>query len=527
MAGLTSAAYLSKAGYKVLLCEKAKKTGGLVNSFTQQGFTFDGGIRAIENSGIVLPMLSQLGIDIDFVKSPVSIGIENDQVRLSSKASLHDYQKLLVRQFPDHAEDVARIILAVERTMQQMDILYGIDNPLFHDLKQEREYVFKTVLPWLVKYLMTIGKAMKNQEPIEKYLGKLTDNQSLIDMIAQHFFQDTPAYFALSYFSLYLDYRYPKGGTGVIAEKLERFFIDHQGELCLSCEIDRIDPEEKRAFTTDGRVFSYKKLIWTGDQKRLYKAIDMDTFKSSRIQAIVQQKKMAVMDKHGGDSILSVFLTTDFTPDEIEKSCGPHAFYTPVKKGLHGIDIRSLKMQPSGSETDAGFTRDKAALFDWIRQYEDLTTYEISCPVLRDASLAPHGKSGLIVSTLMDFSLVRHFSQMGWYEEFKSFSASHIIKVLDNSLLPGLKDKVISWHVSTPLTIERLTGNTEGAITGWAFTNNMIPAESRFKKINHAVETPVPDIFQAGQWTFSPSGLPVSILTGKLAADAVKSALSH
>ena len=46
-----------------------------------------------------------------------------------------------------------------------------------------------------------------------------------------------------------------------------------------------------------------------------------------------------------------------------------------------------------------------------------------------------------------------------------------------------------------------------------------MPAESRFKKISKAVLTPAPDIYQAGMWTFSPAGLPVAILTGKLAAD--------
>ena len=64
IAGLTSAAYLAKDGYKVLVCEKQDEIGGLVNSFTYKGFLFDGGIRAIENSGIVMPMLRQLGIDI-------------------------------------------------------------------------------------------------------------------------------------------------------------------------------------------------------------------------------------------------------------------------------------------------------------------------------------------------------------------------------------------------------------------------------------------------------------------------------
>ncbi|HSN58105.1 MAG TPA: hypothetical protein VLR72_01360, partial [Clostridiaceae bacterium] len=73
---------------------------------------------------------------------------------------------------------------------------------------------------------------------------------------------------------------------------------------------------------------------------------------------------------------------------------------------------------------------------------------------------------------------------------------------------------------STPLTIERLTGNRGGAITGWAFGDHKLPAENRFENISKAVNTPLPDIYQAGQWSFSPSGLPISILTGKLAADA-------
>jgi len=56
--------------------KKRKKVGGLVNSFDFKGFTFDGGIRAIENSGIVFPMLRQLGLEIDFIRNVVSIGIE-------------------------------------------------------------------------------------------------------------------------------------------------------------------------------------------------------------------------------------------------------------------------------------------------------------------------------------------------------------------------------------------------------------------------------------------------------------------
>jgi len=71
------------------------------------------------------------------------------------------------------------------------------------------------------------------------------------------------------------------------------------------------------------------------------------------------------------------------------------------------------------------------------------------------------------------------------------------------------------------LTLSRLTGNADGAITGWAFTNSSIPAVHSMPKIARSIRTPIPDVYQAGQWTFSPSGLPISILTGKLAADRV------
>jgi hypothetical protein len=39
--------------------------------------------------------------------------------------------------------------------------------------------------------------------------------------------------------------------------------------------------------------------------------------------------------------------------------------------------------------------------------------------------------------------------------------------------------------------------------------------------VSKAVLTPIPDTYQAGQWTYSPSGLTIAILTGKLAADRV------
>jgi len=117
--------------------------------------------------------------------------------------------------------------------------------------------------------------------------------------------------------------------------------------------------------------------------------------------------------------------------------------------------------------------------------------------------------------------LAKKIDEFGWTEELKIYMEQLSIEILDESIFPSLKKKVSGQFSSSPLTIERLTGNTEGGITGWAFTNPYIPAVSKTLKVSQSVNTPFPSVFQAGQWSYSPSGLPIAILTGKLAADRV------
>lgn len=522
MAGLTAAAYLSAAGYSTAVFEKEAMTGGLVNSFDYNGFRFDGGIRAIENSGIIQPMLRQLGLDIIFVQNGVSIGIEKDIVRLESEDSLYDYQALLVKQFPESAGDVRCIITHVRRVMDYMRVLYGIDNPLFLNLKKDREYLIKTILPWLFKYLFTIRKIQKLNTPIDDYLRGLTKNRVLVDLIAQHFFQKTPAFFALSYFSLYLGYQYPKGGTGVLADRLAEYTRNHGGEFLTNTLITGVDPQKRELTDAAGMRYGYRMLVWAADLKSLYRMVNPDTIADLPARRLVRAQADAVRDKVGGDSILTLYLMTDLDKSYFEAVCSPHFFYTPVREGLGNIPLDVIR-EASGSPQP--YSTDKAALFAWVSEYLRLTTYEISIPVMRDESLAPRGQTGLIVSTLFEHSLARHLSSLGIYEEFKAFCGGRILDILDASCFPGLKGKVSGRFVSTPLTLERKTGNSDGAITGWAFTNPSIPVTSEMRKIASSVLTPIPDVLQAGQWAFSPSGLPIAVLTGKLAADRVKKVL--
>lgn len=507
LAGLTSAAYLCRYGYRTLLCEKSHKTGGLVNTFRHQGYAFDAGIRAFENSGILLPMLKSLGLEMDFTQNSVSIGIENQWTRLGSKDSLKSYAKMLADIFPENESDIDKIAQEIEKVMDYMDVLYGIDNPLFLEDIKDREYLLKTLLPWLFKYQVNIRKASRLSKPVADYLKQFTNNQKLIDMIVQHFFKDTPTFFALSYFGLYLDYLYPKGGTGVLAQTVTDYIRRAGGEILTNTAVTRVDTLQKQLHTAGGDTYCYKKLVWAADQKSLYSAAG-----ETHTPQVDNQRDLTEKGQ-GGDSILSLFMGINLDKNYFEGRCGAHAFYTPSTIGLS-----SLTDWTKSIATEEG-------LYEWIGQYLERTTYEISCPALRDASLAPEGKTGVIVSTLMDYHLVKHLSETVNYEQFKEFCTRKIIEVLEACVFSGITEKVEFALCATPLTVERETGNAHGAITGWSFTNDKLPAESRFRKITNSIKTPMEDVYQCGQWTFSPSGLPVSILTGKLAADAIHKTL--
>jgi all-trans-retinol 13,14-reductase len=65
-------------------------------------------------------------------------------------------------------------------------------------------------------------------------------NPSLRDIISQHFFKNTPTFFALSYFSLYLDYFYPKGGVGKLSEALRDKIYELGGEIKTGTIVNRV-----------------------------------------------------------------------------------------------------------------------------------------------------------------------------------------------------------------------------------------------------------------------------------------------
>jgi phytoene dehydrogenase-like protein len=234
----------------------------------------------------------------------------------------------------------------------------------------------------------------------------------------------------------------------------------------------------------------------------------LENINDQHVKEAIGDRRAELDDKVGNDSVYTVYLSVNLDKSYFAKIASEHFFYTPSRLG---------QSQAGPIPIPAG----KDEIVRWLKDFFALTTYEISIPVMRDASLAPPGQTGLVISVLFDYALTRRIQEQGWYEAFKDLCEECVIATLDGSIYPGLQTATLQHFSSTPLTMERLAGNSDGAITGWSFTNRPLPAETRLPKIMNAIKTPVPGVFQAGQWTYSPAGLPISIITGKLAADRV------
>ncbi len=515
MAGLTAAAYLMRENYNVLILDKNDKCGGLLQTFQSGGFSFDTGPRAFVNSGIMKPILKDLEIDWEYLENRISVGVEDHIVRFNSIDSLEEYKKMLINLYPESVNDIEKIIPLIYRLSEYTKVLYEFDNPNFTtDLMADKKFLIKKLLPWTFKFLNALRQFNKFNMPMEVYMDGLTDNQSLVDIILQHFFRKTPTYFALGYFHVYLDYFYPTGGTAAVVDLLKNKVLKGGGEIKLNRNIVAVTPSEKTVTDSAGESYAYDHLIWAADLKTLYRYLDPAGLEPE-IKEKVQAETERMFAAKGAESVFILYLAADRPTSYFEAKGGEHMFYTPSRIGLG--ETNRLERENLVRDFDS---KTKAEVMEWVDQYCALNTYEVSIPALRDAAMAPEGKTGLMISCLLDYDIVEKIEQAGWYAEFKARLEDNIIRIFSETVYPDLADDLLFKFSSTPLTIKQVSGSSEGAITGWSFESE-VPVVNKLANIPKSVLTPIPGVYQAGQWAYSPAGVPIAMMTGWYATQKI------
>jgi len=506
MAGLTAGAYLTRAGYDVQILEKNERTGGLLGTISKDGFYFDTGPRALINSGIVKPILKELEIEWDYFENKISIGIEEKQFTVTSLDDLKEYQQVLTDLYPDSKKDIEKIINSLRELSEYTRVIYEFDNPYFGDQFSNKEYVIKKLLPWTFKFLQALRKFNQYKMPIEDFLQKLTRNQSLIDILTQHFFKGTPTYFALGYFYVYLDYFYPRGGTGIFKDLLTEKVKQGGGKICLNKQVAKIVPAQSMVVDSAGVEYPYDHLIWAADLKTFYRNLD-STGLEVQTTSKYEVEKQKILSSKGAESVFILNLGVNRPPSYFKDHGGEHLFFTPSKEGL-GEANRSQRVNLIENFAQTP----KSEVIKWLDRYCDLNTFEISIPVLRDSLLAPEGQTGLMVSCLFDYQVIKNVEEAGWYAEFKEHLENRVLSILSETIYKDIEKDILFKFSSTPLTINKLIGSSEGAITGWSFEAEP-PVIYKLTDVGKSVVTAFPNIYKAGQWAYAPAGVPIAMLT--------------
>lgn len=507
MAGLTAAAYLTRENIDITILEKNSQLGGLVSTFERDGFFFDTGPRAFVNSGMVQPILRDLGIEFEIVKNQISLAIEDKIVNIESLDSIEAYGSVLKELFPENAKDIDKISKIIYKLSKHTEVLYEFDNPFFVDYTSDLKVLFFEFIPWLFKLSNALRNFNKYNKPMVEFLEKYTDNSSLIDVLTQYFFRETPTYFALGYFQVYLDYFYPKKGTGTLADLLKTKVVSEKVNIITNSEVVEIIPSLQIVRDVHNHEYEYDHLIWASDLKKLYEITNTNQLQEKITQNILLQKEK-VLNAKPAESVFILFAGVDRPLSYFKEKGGEHMFYTPSKTGLKEINsaLRKDIIENFSSKT-------KEEVFAWLDMFLDQNTYEVSIPGLRDETLAPEGKTGLMMSFLFDFEIPKLIEEAGYLPEFKQHVENRIIQIFSDGIYKGFKEDVLFTFSTNPLGINKIVGSSGGGIVGWSFEAKP-PVFSKLKDLAKSVLTPIPNVYKAGQWAYAPAGVPIAMLTG-------------
>ena len=256
----------------------------------------------------------------------------------------------------------------------------------------------------------------------------------------------------------------------------------------------------------EGNEYPYDQLIWAADLKALYRSVDPVGLNSQIIRKL-ESEKQSILSSKGSESVFIMYIGVNRPPSYFNDHGGEHLFFTPSRQGL-GETNRTQRVQLLENFDQVS----KSDVIAWLESYCDLTTYEISIPVLRDSTLAPEGQTGVMVSCLFDYQMVKNIEQAGWYDEFKERVEMRILRNLSETLYKDMEKDILFRFSSTPVTINTISGSSEGAITGWSFEKEP-PVIYKLTDIGKSVYTALPNVYKAGQWAYAPAGVPIAMLT--------------
>jgi len=496
LGGLVAGAYLARKGARVLAFEQHRQPGGYFTTFRHKGYCFDGGIQGCEDSGMLLNMFRQLGLEerVRFSRSRFAVAVGDYKAPLDSIPDLDRLYGALAERFPADAAALRSISAEAQAFSRALEAFGKLPNPMFMGWGE----MLGKVPGWLREYrgdLRTFPRfARLLSIPIEEYLDERLTEPELKRVLGMLAYRGTPAPFALAFISYFLDYYYPDGGVQAIPDALAACIEENGGHIEYRTLVEDILVERGRACgvrLADGRVFRAPYIVNDGDARRTF----LRMLPSS---AVPESWRQRLQRAELAESAFTVFLGADIPPEELDLAGCHHLLVLPDSGPPHGKSDEGL----------AGYYRS--------------SFMEITVPSLHDPSLSPPGKSSIIIHALAEPDLTAWNAEGGvprqGYDGLKEEVAGVLVERAER-YIPGLSSRLEVKLAATPYTHQRYTLNDGGTTVGWTYRRDH-GFFGGFMNLT-GFRTPVSHLYQVGHWAMTPGGAPSAIISGRMVAGLV------
>jgi phytoene desaturase len=478
LGGLSAAIRLAAQGFSVTVLEKNQNVGGKVNLVETNGYSFDTGASLLTMPHVLRELFDaanrRLEDYLELVQlDPICRYFWTDGTIFDASQNIEQTEAQIAALEPNDVTGFRRFITDSQRKYEVAEKTF-----LAHSLND----LPKLLRPKYARDLAAISSWRTLDSHVKKYF-RSPKLQQLFNRFATYNGSSpyqTPATFALIPFVEFgLGAWYTRGGIYQIPQALERLARELGVEIRTDCAVEEIVVANRKAVGVkikNGETLSADFIVSNADAVETYRSL-------------INQKSRPSF--------------SDAKLEKIEPSCSGFVLLLGTKKKCEQLAHHNIFFSDD-------YKAEFDALFKEKRPAENPTIY-ICATSRTDATQAPVGHENLFVLINAPYTS----EQTDWKREANPYR-DLIVKKLESFGLDGLENEIDFEQILTPEDFETKYRANHGSIYGVS-SNGTFSAFLR--PPNQARD--IKNLFFSGGATHPGGGMPLVMLSGKMAAELI------
>ena len=470
--GLASAIRLKAKGYDVTLLEKHPDLGGRARVFKKGNFTYDGGPTVITAPYLIEELFSLFNKKIsDYVKIvPLDLWyrfVFNDGQTFDYSGN----EKLMEKEIKKFSDK------DFKGYNELVNFTEKIFDKGFTDLSDKPF----NKLPFMLKQIPALLK-LKSYKSVYKLVSNYISNEKLRRVFSMHPllvggnpFTTTSIYTLILFLEKKWGIHYSMGGTGNIVKALEKLMLEEGIKIIKNAEVTEIITENKNVKSVkinNSTIIECNYIVCNSDPPNVYKNL----IKSKNDYSFLFKQKMKRMDY----------------------SMGLFVYYFGSKKQYKSVAHHTIYFGKS-------YEKHLEKIFENKILSEDISYY-LHRPSATDPNMAPDGQDAFYVLVPVPNNL----SNINWSNEGERFK-NLILDKMDNSVLPDIKNNVVSDFYLTPDYFEKDLATLHGS----GFSIQPKFSQSAYFRFHNQSEI-FENLYFVGAGTHPGAGMPGVISSAKV-----------